>query len=87
MSDHRKGRLVSVLVSFVALWGATTALAIDFRIASWNFRSPAISRALIRAHQRGVSVRVIMDYGNWNPDIPNAIAKRAHDAFDCHVSR
>jgi hypothetical protein len=51
------------------------------RIASWNFRSPAISRALIRAHQRGVSVRVIMDYGNWNPDIPNAIARRTHDAL------
>ena len=51
------------------------------RIASWNYRSPGISSALIRAHQRGVSVRVIMDYGNWNPDIPNAIAKRAHDAF------
>jgi PLD-like domain len=46
------------------------------RIASWNFRSHAIARALIRAHQRGVSVRVIMDYGNWNPDIPNAPARR-----------
>ena len=51
------------------------------RIASWNYRSPGISSALIRAHQRGVSVRVIMDYGNWNPDIPNAIARRAHEAF------
>src|SRR3954447_22496062 len=30
------------------------------RIASWNYRSPGISHALIRAHQRGVSVRVIM---------------------------
>ena len=22
-----------------------------------------------------------MDYGNWNPDIPNAIARRTHDAL------
>lgn len=51
------------------------------RIASWNFRSPAISRALIRAHRRGVSVRVLMDYGNWNPDISNAIARRTHVAL------
>ncbi len=51
------------------------------RIASWNFRSTGIARALVRAHQRGVSVRVIMDYGNWNPDIPNAIARRTHNAL------
>ncbi|MCW2844829.1 MAG: hypothetical protein JWN22_2745 [Nocardioides sp.] len=51
------------------------------RIASWNFRSVGISNALIRAHKRGVSVRVIMDYGNWNPDIPNDIAKRTQAAL------
>jgi phosphatidylserine/phosphatidylglycerophosphate/cardiolipin synthase-like enzyme len=51
------------------------------RIASWNFRSTGISRALIRAHRRGVSVRVIMDFGNWNPDIPNPIAHRTHVAL------
>lgn len=51
------------------------------RIATWNYRSPAITRALIRAHNRGVSVRVIMDYGNWNPDIPNALAARTHRAL------
>jgi phosphatidylserine/phosphatidylglycerophosphate/cardiolipin synthase-like enzyme len=51
------------------------------RIASWNFRSNAIANALIRAHKRGVSVRVIMDYGNWNPDISNDIARRTHAAL------
>jgi len=51
------------------------------RIASWNFRSHAIAHALIAAHHRGVSVRVIMDYSNWNPDITNSIARRTRDAL------
>ncbi|HET7741309.1 MAG TPA: phospholipase D-like domain-containing protein [Mycobacterium sp.] len=51
------------------------------RIATWNYRSPAISRAVIRAHNRGVSVRILMDYGNWNPDVPNALARRTHIAL------
>jgi phosphatidylserine/phosphatidylglycerophosphate/cardiolipin synthase-like enzyme len=51
------------------------------RIASWNFRSNAIANALIRAHRRGVSVRLIMDYGNWNPDVTNSIARRTHRAL------
>ena len=51
------------------------------RIATGNFRSPAITRALIRAHNRGVSVRGIMDYGNWNPDVPNPLAARTHHAL------
>jgi phosphatidylserine/phosphatidylglycerophosphate/cardiolipin synthase-like enzyme len=52
------------------------------RIASWNFRSVAIANALIRAHNRGVSVQVIMDYGNWNTDLPNYIARRTHYALE-----
>jgi phosphatidylserine/phosphatidylglycerophosphate/cardiolipin synthase-like enzyme len=51
------------------------------RIASWNLRSNRIADALIRAHRRGVSVRVIMDYGNWNPDVRNAIARRTSEAL------
>jgi phosphatidylserine/phosphatidylglycerophosphate/cardiolipin synthase-like enzyme len=51
------------------------------RIASWNFRSNVLADALIRAHRRGVSVRVLMDYGNWNPDLPNATARRTHRAL------
>jgi phosphatidylserine/phosphatidylglycerophosphate/cardiolipin synthase-like enzyme len=51
------------------------------RIATWNFKSHAISRALIRAHRRGVSVRVIMDRGNANPDNPNRIANRTQQAL------
>ncbi len=46
------------------------------RIASWNFRSTGIAHALVAAHHRGVSVRLIMDYSNWNPDIVNGIARR-----------
>ena len=51
------------------------------RIASWNFRSNVIANALIAAHRRGASVRVLMDYGNWNPDIPNDIARRTKHAL------
>jgi phosphatidylserine/phosphatidylglycerophosphate/cardiolipin synthase-like enzyme len=54
------------------------------RIASWNFKSPQIAHALIQAHDRGVSVRVLMDYGNWNPDIPNRIARRTAIALSQH---
>jgi phosphatidylserine/phosphatidylglycerophosphate/cardiolipin synthase-like enzyme len=51
------------------------------RIASWNFKSVAIANALIRAHNRGVSVQVLMDEGNWGPDAPNPIARRVHFAL------
>jgi hypothetical protein len=51
------------------------------RIASWNFRSNAISHALVLAHKRGVSVRILMDYSNWNPDVPNNYARRTHIAL------
>jgi len=51
------------------------------RIASWNFRSNAISNAVIAAHKRGVSVRILMDYSNWNPDVPNNFAARTHRAL------
>lgn len=51
------------------------------RIASWNFRSNTVANAVIRAHQRGVSVQIIMDYGNWNPDVRNDIARRTQKAL------
>ncbi len=41
------------------------------RIASWNIRSDRFVNALIDAHHRGVSVRVVLDRGNANPDNPN----------------
>ncbi len=41
------------------------------RISAWNVRSAAITNALIRAHQRKVSVQVVMDRANWNPNNPN----------------
>lgn len=48
------------------------------RIASWNLRSGAITKALMDAHHRGVSVRVIVDYDNANPENPNANFDRLH---------
>ncbi|NYG55223.1 phospholipase D-like domain-containing protein [Nocardioides perillae] len=41
------------------------------RIASWNIRSNDLVDALVRAHRRGVSVRVVIDRLNANPDNPN----------------
>jgi phosphatidylserine/phosphatidylglycerophosphate/cardiolipin synthase-like enzyme len=32
----------------------------DIRVMTWNFNAPAITNALIRAHDRGATVRVIM---------------------------
>lgn len=46
------------------------------RISAWNVRSANITTALIRAHKRKVSVQVVMDRGNWNPNNPNIDAKR-----------
>lgn len=46
------------------------------RIASWNVRSHNVASALIRAHRRGVSVQVVMDRNNWNPNNPNVDAQR-----------
>ncbi len=41
------------------------------RIASWNIRSDRVYRALTDAHRRGVSVQVLIAYGNANPQAPN----------------
>lgn len=46
------------------------------RISAWNVRSYHITSALLRAHRRGVSVQVVMDRKNWNPNNPNIDAKR-----------
>ncbi|MGZ4447699.1 MAG: phospholipase D-like domain-containing protein [Nocardioides sp.] len=54
------------------------------RIASWNIRSDAIVDALIRAHERHVSVRVVMDRGNANPDNPNPGVERLQRALTHH---
>lgn len=48
----------------------------EIRIASWNVRSFNITAALLRAHNRGVSVQVVMDRSNWNPENPNPEAAR-----------
>ena len=51
------------------------------RISAWNVRSGSITSSLIRAHRRNVSVQVVMDRANWNPNNPNADAKRLADAL------
>jgi len=48
----------------------------EIRIASWNVRSNNITAALLRAHNRGVSVQVVMDHSNWNAQNPNPDAAR-----------
>jgi phosphatidylserine/phosphatidylglycerophosphate/cardiolipin synthase-like enzyme len=48
----------------------------QIRIASWNIRSYNITAALLRAHNRGVSVQAVMDRSNWNPENPNPDAAR-----------
>ncbi len=51
------------------------------RISAWNVRSANITNALIRAHKRNVSVQVVMDRGNWNPNNPNVDAARLSAAL------
>ena len=51
------------------------------RIASWNIRSDELADALIEAHRRGVSVRVVMDRLNANPDNRNDTFNRMKNAF------
>lgn len=51
------------------------------RIASWNIRGKAYTDSLIKAHQRGVSVGVLMDWGNANPKAPNPDVARMARAF------
>lgn len=51
------------------------------RISAWNVRSGAITSSLIRAHKRKVSVQVVMDRANWNPNNPNTDAARLAGAL------
>lgn len=41
------------------------------RMATWNFKSPRLTDALVEAHRRGVSVRITMSSGNANAENPN----------------
>ncbi len=53
----------------------------QIRISAWNVRSYTITSALIRAHRRNVSVQVVMDRANWNPNVPNVDSARLHAAL------
>ena len=50
-------------------------------VASWNIRGKTYANALINAHRRGVSVRVIMDHGNASASSPNPDVNRMIKAF------
>jgi hypothetical protein len=51
------------------------------RFATWNMRSDDITKALIAAHRRGVSVRVVIDRLNANPTNPNSSFERLTTAL------
>lgn len=53
----------------------------SIRVASWNIRSNSLTTALVDAHRRGVSVRIIVDRGNANPDNPNRSVDRLQRAL------
>lgn len=55
--------------------------------ASWNIRSDAMVDALVRAHRRGVTVRVVVDRLNANPDNPNRGVNRLDTALDGNGAR
>lgn len=49
----------------------STDAGATIRIASWNIRGPVYRNALIAAHNRGVTVRLIVDQLNSNAEHPN----------------
>lgn len=51
------------------------------RISAWNVHSYIYTHALILAHQRGVSVRVLMDHANAFPGYPNPDVNRLQAAL------
>jgi hypothetical protein len=51
------------------------------RFATWNMRSDDLTNALIAAHRRGVSVRVVIDRLNANPQNPNSGFERLTNAL------
>lgn len=44
----------------------------DVRLQGYSFTSKAIAQALIESHRRGVSVEIVLDDSNKNPDISAA---------------
>lgn len=54
------------------------------RVASWNVRSADVVNSLIAAHNRGVSVRVVMDRLNANKSNPNSDVTRLIRALKRH---
>lgn len=57
------------------------------RISTWNLRSNDIVDALIAADRRGVSVRVVIDRGNANPDNPNDGFDRLQARLDASMAK
>lgn len=59
----------------------STEAGSTIRFASWNLRGPFYRNALIAAHRRGVTVRIIMDQLNHNAEFPNDDIERMIEAF------
>lgn len=57
------------------------------RVHSWNIRSPNFVDALIDAHKKGVSVRVIIWQGNANSDNPNVLFDRLSRQLSRHGNK
>ena len=50
-------------------------------ISSWNIRGGIYASAIIKAHRRGVGVKIVMDHGNANATSPNPDVNRIIKAF------
>lgn len=59
----------------------------EIRVASWNIRSPDITRALIAASNRGVSVQAVMDRLNAKPGNNNVGVNQMVGAFKATKKR
>jgi hypothetical protein len=56
--------LIDLLLAEAARQGSGDVI----RLTTWSFHSQAVADALVRAHRRGVSVRVVLDRGSWRTD-------------------
>jgi phosphatidylserine/phosphatidylglycerophosphate/cardiolipin synthase-like enzyme len=56
------------------------------RMATWNFKSPRLTDALVDAHRRGVSVRITMSRGNANAENPNPNYDRLNRVFSTRAN-
>jgi hypothetical protein len=56
--------LIDLLLAEIARQGSGDVI----RLTTWSFHSRSVADALVRAHRRGVSVRVVLDQGSWRTE-------------------